>query len=553
MLAIEHRVRYRPGFGIDWPRLPSLIVLALIAAVVLAWCLKTAFVHGWYLIFLLPAFGGMALGGVLYALVGWARCRHRWLAGVVGILAGLIGYLGYYELCMLDLLPPQLAWRVDLLPSYISFRMQTDVHEDVGKPNVGRDPKKPSTGLNWYTFVFELAFVVGAAGGIAWARARHAYCPELRRWMRREKALIPGNAAEAFLEALSGDHLSEFLANTPPANDAQTACPLTFEYATPDAGSPLEYPVYASLGNVPVSGKFNITRLWSLIRHPRRTLLRQAKLEVGEVLTLRPLFPNLTRLLAAQHTELRDVTPGVVPTAVVEETPTSEFAQVTPVPEPYRQRVRSKGYALWVNLVGLTPGLYFFGGGGLVAAGIWLATEKAMPVGWAAVVVGAVGVIWGGYVGLYCLCVSENRWIDRRLRHAFALRPDPLVDPRDPESLYVSLIPRESFAKVQLTMSSDLLLMRIDERGRRLLMEGDCDRYRIPAGAIAVCEAQCFFHPIDAQHRNELWMIRLMIRVQGGLRELLLSYDTTQYTPMTNARRRRTAESLCGRINALRG
>lgn len=553
MRAVEDRVRYQAGFGVDWPRLPVFISLAAVAAVGLAWCLKSAFVHGWYLIFLLPIFGGLALGGVLSLLVGWTRCRNRWLAGTVGVLAGLIGYLGYYQFCLLELLPPQLAWRVDILPSYISFRMQTDIHEDVGKPDVGRKAKEPSTGLNWFTFAWELAMVVGAAGGIAWARARHAYSTELERWMRREKALIPGNAAEAFLEALSGENLSEFLASMPPANDAQTACPLTIEYAIPDTGSPLEYPVFASLGNVPVSGKFNITRLWSLARHPRRTLLRQAKLEVAEVLTLRPLFPELTRLLAAQHAELNDVTPGVVPSAAVEESPTTEFAQVTPVPEPYRRKVRSKGYALWVNLVGLTPAVYFFGGGGLVAAGIWLATEKAMPVGWAAVVAGAVGVVWGGYTGLYCLCVAENRWIDRRLRREFALRPDPLVDPRDPASQYVSLIPRESFAKVQLTMSSDLLLMRIDERERRLLMEGDCDRYRIPAGAIAVCEPQCFFHPIDAQHRNELWMIRLMVRVEEGLRELLLSADSTRWTPMTNARRRRTAEDLCGRINALRG
>jgi len=546
MLAVEDRVRYEPGFGVDGLRLPALIVLAPLAALGVAWCLKSAFVHGWYLIFLLPVLGGLVLGGVLYALVGWSHCRNRWLAGAVGILAGLIGYLGYYELCLLDLLPPPLAGRVDLLPRYIAFRMNTDVAEKVGEPNAGRAPKEPFAPLNWFTFVCELAIVVGAAGGAAWARARHAYCPKLQRWMQREKALLPANSAEAFRDALEADRLAEFVGAVPPANDPQTACRLTVEYAIPPEGSPLEYPVYASLEAVPV------TRPWHLVRNMRRTLLRQVKLEVGEALALRPLLPNLTRLLAAQHAELRDVTPGVAP-AAGKETPPGAVAQVTPVPEPYRQRVRSKGYALWVNLVGLTPGLYFFGGGGLVALGIWLATEKAMPLGWAAVVAGAVGVLWGGYTGLYCLCVPENRWIDRRLRREFALRPDPLADPRDPDSLYVSLIPRESFAKVQLTMSSDLLLMRIDERERRLVMEGDCDRYRIPAGAIAVCEPQCFFHPIDAQHRNELWMIRLMIQVEGGLRELLLSANATQWTPMTNARRRRMAEDLCGRISALRG
>ncbi len=546
MRAIEERARYVPDLGVDWLRLPAMVGLAAVAAVTLAWCLKCAFVHGWYLIFLLPMFGGLALAGVLYLLVGWARCRNRWLAGCVGILAGLIGYLGYYELCLLDLLPPRLASRVDLLPGYIAFRMQTDVAEDVGKPNVGRDPKKPFSPLNWFTFACELAWVVGAAGGVAWARSRQAYSPELQKWMQREKALLPANSAQAFRAALEGGRLSEFLAETPPAKDPQTACPLTLEYAAPDDGSPLEYPVYASLGNVPV------TRLWHVFRRMHRALLRQVKLEVGEALALRPLFPKMTQLLATHHAELRDAPPALA-TATGTAAPTGETARVTPVPEPFRKRVRSKGYVLWVNLIGLTPAIYFFGGGGLVAGGIWLATEKAMPWGWAALIPGAAGLVWGGYTGLYCLCVYENRWIERRLRREFALRPDPLVSPRDPDSLYVSLIPRESFAKVQLTMSSDLLLMGIDERGRRLLMEGDCDRYRIPAGAIAACEPECFFHPIDTQHRNELWMIRLMIQVEGGVRELLLSADATQWTPVTNARRRRRAEGLCGRINSLRG
>jgi hypothetical protein len=72
---------------------------------------------------------------------------------------------------------------------------------------------------------------------------------------------------------------------------------------------------------------------------------------------------------------------------------------------------------------------------------------------------------------------------------------------------------RAAFAKIQLTMSTDLLLLKLDKRGRRLVLEGDSDRYRIPAGAISVCEPQCFFHPIDAQHRNHLWMVRLLVHV----------------------------------------
>jgi hypothetical protein len=104
-----------------------------------------------------------------------------------------------------------------------------------------------------------------------------------------------------------------------------------------------------------------------------------------------------------------------------------------------------------------------------------------------------------------------------------------------------------------MTMSSDLLLLKFDRAKRQLLMEGDSDRYRIPGGAITVCEPQCFFHPIDGQHRNQLWMIRLMVKTESDLRELLLSVGHTRWTPMTNARRRQTAETLCRQIDKLRG
>ncbi len=544
MLTVEQRARYRPDLGVAWLRLPVLIALALVAAVGLAWGLKVAFLNGWYFIFLLPGLGGLALGGVLYALVGWSHCRNRWLAGTVGILAGLAGYLGYYELCLLDALPPALAWRVDLLPTFIAFRMQTDVAEDVGKPDNAQAPQKPFAALNWFAFACELGMVVGAGAWFPWTRARRAYCRELGTWMRREKALLPTSSMQALQDALETGSLAEFVAGTRASGDAQSSCRFIVEHAAPADGSPFDYPIYASLEAPPA------TRPWHLLRSMRRTLFRQVALQPAEVLALRPLFPHLTQLLAAEHEELRDLPPGVTPTPI-SEAPVSQLAQITPVPEPFRQRVRARGYALWTNLVALTPGIYFFGGGALAAGGIWLAVERSAPLGWAAAAAGAAGFLWGAYTGLFCLCVPENRWIERRLRREIAQRPDALVDARDPESLFVSLIPRESFAKIQLTMSTDLLLLKIDEPGRRLVMEGDCDRYRIPAGAIAVCEPECFFHPIDAQHRNHLWMARLMVHVEEGLRELLLSVDTTRWTPMTNAGRRRTVESLCLRINGL--
>lgn len=546
MLTLQERERYQPDGGIMMVRLPALIILSLVAALAVAWGLKLAFLSGWYLIILVPAVAGMILAGALFALVGWSHCRNRSLALALGLVAGLTGYLGYYHLCLVDFLPPGFEWRVDLLPHYIAFRMETDVQHDVGAPDADQDEDDADSFGNWLLFVLELGMVAGLATGFSWSRARRVYYLELGRWAKREKMLLRPETEQAFRDALEGDRLADFVATTTPGSDAQTCPGLLLEYATPNSGSLLEYPVYVSLEAPPR------TRGWHLFRKGRGTRLRQVKLEIAEVLTLRPLFAGLTQTLAEQHEELRGQSPTVAP-AASPETAAGELAQIAPVPEPYCRRVHCKGYAIWVNLIALTPGVYFFGGGGLLAGGLYLAVEKSMPLGWLAVVVGVAGVVWGGYTGLYCLCVAENRWINRRLRREIGRRPAPLVEGRDPEAMYVSLIPRQNFAKVQLAMSSDLLLMKIDEAARRVLMEGDCDRYCIPAGAVALCEPECFYHAIDAQHQNQLWMVRLVVNVEEGQRELLLSVDETRWTPMTNAGRRRQAEAVCGRIKGLRG
>ena len=56
MVSVQERARYQPGLGFSWMRLPFLFILALLAATGLAWCLKFAFLNGWYATILLPIF-----------------------------------------------------------------------------------------------------------------------------------------------------------------------------------------------------------------------------------------------------------------------------------------------------------------------------------------------------------------------------------------------------------------------------------------------------------------------------------------------------------------
>lgn len=547
MQTLQERDRYQSDGGIMTARLPALIVLSLAAAVVVAWGLKLAFLSGWYLIILVPALAGGALGGAIYGLVGWSHCRNRGLAAVLGLIAGLTGYLGYYHLCMVDILPPGLEWRVDLLPRYIAFRMETDVQHDVGAPDANQANDDPDTFGNWFLFVWELGMVVGFATWFPSSRARHVYYRQLGRWAKREKMLLRPEDVEDFRESLEEDGLADFAATTTAGSDAQTCGNLLLEYATPSSGSLLELPVYASLEGPPRA------RVWHVFRKDRGSQVRQVKLEIAEVLTLRPLFAGLNQALAEQHEELRGPAPEVAAAVATAESQATELATITPVAEPYRQRVRGKGYVLWANLLGLTPVVYILAGIGLIGGGIYLATQKSMLLGWVGVPVGAAGVVWGIYTAIYCLNVAEMRWTNRRLRHEISQRPGPLVDGRDSEALCVALVPRENFATIKLTMESDVLLMKIDDVAGRILMEGDSDQYRIPAGAIETCLPECFYHAMDSQHQNQLWMIRLVVNTEEGRRELLLGADHTRYTPMTNQGRQQRAEEVCGRINGLRG
>ena len=539
MAYIEERTRYQPGIGFSLVRLPIFIAGSLVTAVAVGWILAFVFLRGWYLLVLFAGLGAFAVGGVVYGLVGLAHCRNRWLAGFIGVVAGAVGYLSYYLFCMNDNLP-WMAWQFDFLVDYIEFRLETDVVVDVGRGGAGGNP---STFMNWFVFGSEFLIMMGVPAAFAWTRASRAYSSELGTWMKNEHVFLPAHSGPDFRDALENGELDHFVRRTQHGGNIQSNARLILEYAHPPEGSALEHAIYATLEDFPEK------KSWFRPTAFREKVIRQVELEPSEVLSLRTWFPNLTQTLEQKHEELRGMPP---PLPLMEEGVVTEVAEITPVPEPYRQRVRSKGYTLAVNLRGLTPLIYFAGGAALAGLGIWFLIDEPRIPGAIMTVLGIPAFGWGAYTGLYSLGVYENRWIHRRLRKELGARTDVLVDSEDEDAIFVTIIPREAFAKVQWTMASDLLLLSIDEKRRRILMEGDADRYIIPAGAISVNETQCFFHPIDVHKANELWVVRLMIQTPEGPKELLVSVCHLDWSPSTNRKRRETARELCDRIDEMR-
>ena len=168
-------------------------------------------------------------------------------------------------------------------------------------------------------------------------------------------------------------------------------------------------------------------------------------------------------------------------------------ATVTPVPEPYCKQVLNGYYAWNINIRDIIPLFYFAGGIGLIAIGAWLGTKEQIVLCALLVSIGIAGFIWGTYTSQLCLCVYGTRWAGARLRAEFAKRPKVIVDLNDPELQFVSIMPREAFAKIRWTMSSDLLLMKIDNQRKEVRLEGDVDQYVIPVAAISDCQPVCMF------------------------------------------------------------
>jgi hypothetical protein len=505
---------------------------SLAAALGLGWLLQFAFMHDFYFVIFSPILAAIALSAAMRPALVWAKCRSGWFAFTLAAVAGTIMYLSYYQFCLAAMLPGW-AWRIDGLPRYIRLRIQTDVTRKAGQAG---QPPRPSPLFNTIKFGLDLAIIIGIVGVRSRKRSRYAFCDELDEWMTREQTSLSRGAGFKLRDALDSGRLAEFVSSRPEGAGPQQSAQLIVEYA--GAGSPLEYPIYASVEDYTGESK---------IRLP---ILQQTELEPKEVLDLCQLVPGLAKVLESHYPEVRSLPP---PTQAAQAPNMSagELAEIFGVPDPFRQRVRGRGYTLAVNLRGLLPLVYLLGGLGIMLGGAKLCQQSLLLPGILAIVVGAASLLWGLYIALFCLSVGENRWIEGRLRRELSQRSDAWVDAADPESIYISIIPREHFSKVKLSMASDLLLLKLDRQKKQLLIEGDCDRYRIPAGSILLCEPQCFFAPIDTRQRIQLWMVRLLVCTGDGPREILFNADHTTWRPVTNHRRQLRAEEICARIREL--
>ena len=542
MATIQERSQYKPDGRMRWSLAPLLLLVPLAVAIAGAYTLNVLFMHGWYFVLLVP----LAIGGLvtfsLWVMVAWTHCRKPWLACFLGLLMGSVCYLGYYHVGMIQMMPPGLAHRVDRLPDYILFRMTTDVQADPGRPN--DKPLESDRFMNWFTFIYEFAFMAGMAAEAARRRALAAYDSKNNCWMEKETIAFQVGVRDELARALESESVEQFCQTHRPVaiNPQNSLCTVLLEYTRADNVSPLESPIYLSATESSIGSWFA-----SFFRRSR--MLEQTEITREEALDFQPLFAGFDKLLRERHEELRELPTEVAGTQSDLVRTATSHANIQPITEQDQCGIFSGWNLLATNMIGGGMLVGFAGGPALCYAAYHF-YETIGIVG--AIVVAAIGIVMflaSIYVATCCPTAFELAYSKSRMARCIESRAGAIVKPNDPQAFFVGLTERSRWQKVHLETMTDAGFVKIDPSSQTLRLECDSERMEIHGTSIMQCETESLQHPIDKD--TEHWMVRLLVQTPTGQREILMEDGIPNWGRNTNRSRFERAETIANQIRAL--
>jgi hypothetical protein len=209
-------------------------------------------------------------------------------------------------------------------------------------------------------------------------------------------------------------------------------------------------------------------------------------------------------------------------------------ADIKPIDEWSGPRILTTKTVIIGNVLTLSPVVLMFAGVGLAAGASHLAFAEDVPDGGPPLLGPAAGVL-GIAVGVLIAAAAAYRalrnttqlgnWYLRRVaRGEIKSRPDALVDPDDPEAIFVELVPRPNWNRLMLETATDVGFLLVEETRREVLFEGDGERMRIPAGAILSCEVEQTIIGEGAGGAIKYYFTVIRVQSPSGIRELPFAY-----------------------------
>jgi hypothetical protein len=466
----------------------------------LAWLIGLeGYAVGW--IWIIPT---ALLCGLVQTAVARSFCRNRFVGLGLGLLVGVITVGGMYHI-------DQCArwgvdWeRLDRLPGYVTFRMETDGW-------CGRDPRmpmvrplppqqgiepwiRPRVNWNWHwgAFIAEVVFLVLCPAGMGWARARRPFSELRGEWFARDAVLLTKASAAGLREALGYRTLAAWVATgaektlTHESHVVATVwyCP------RPDTDKDAESEVYISVGN-------------------NRLLL----LEPEEAAVLTGVFPSLTDLAVPEAAKYESAD------APSDDPSVARLIQIAGlhVGRAKTWSVRWRGKALMWGMV-FVPVLIMFAFFGSVYLGHLILEALGIDDIWLIVYLGVVGIVLIRYVkawfgpggGVPFARLVRYYW--NVLREQATKRSDVLFPPDDSRVIYCEMAPRRAWTDLsgRRDECEGGLLLIDPEAG--LLFEGDRYRYIVPIAAILRGD---FEEVTQMGTTDGLYALVLQVRLAGG-------------------------------------
>lgn len=235
------------------------------------------------------------------------------------------------------------------------------------------------------------------------------------------------------------------------------------------------------------------------------------------------------------------------------------FARIERLPEGETGQIVSPANNAIALTMALAPlllsAMVFLGGAGIVLYRLAIQRRPA-SLDDAGLAVAAIGSLVGGlWFTSRFANLLPSLFIRRAARSAIELRPEALFNARDPEAIYVDVIPRERWGKVQLKDFSDCGLLKVDPLSRCVFFEGDLERWRIPAESLISVEVESYRAAghVEGQGEGE-WFATTVIRARTpeGEWEAPVAKCHVEFRPKNNALREANAVGLRDAIRALR-
>ena len=560
---IPGRKSYSSSGAVNWTSFIPLILLTLVVSAVLAVFMHLLFRWGHYYIFVVPAVCALPVAGMNILTMRTGHCRNPLIGAVVGCLAGVALYLGYYYAGMVDQLGVEHAGEIRLLPHYIRWRKEVEITSDLHSPGRDDRPMERDAGrtvLNWLLFCGELVCVLAITTGAALHRARKPYCEGCKRWMTRELTRFSPEKGQALVEALqaSSPHSLAAIFATP-EHPSLPNTTVAVDYCPSLKDAVLRScPPYLSIKTITANPQ---GAALDAFEKARGTLLaRSVQLGPDELPALLPRFATFQALTghtaasALQQLGVRPEPPGEKPSVV---------ADIRPLPTEFSGKILTRRTALISTGFALGALAAMFAGLGLLVWGGTMAyPDKSSPQRDVSPVEKAIGTALLAAGGLVFLSVGatffidpswlSNRYLRNLVRKEFARRPAHLVNPDDAAATFVEVVPKLNWGKMKLESASDVGFLLLDKTRRELLFEGDKECYRIPATAITSCKVEVFVEGKGSHAATRFFYVVLQAHHPGGFWEAPIRRrgGTGMFL---SRKRKRWAEGLCREILQLRG